>query len=306
MLVLGVMHRREFIDGLARGASALLAGGLCLDVPFASSLAVDDRAMTGVVDPLLMSGEPPVRAIATDAGFLVRFEVGERRAQLLGRRVEQTTDLVARLGNVRWRYHAEALLRRSAIPLHSYRSSISNARHARDEALAHDDPDVRKWFLRHEELFQRMSLRLRARLMDGWEARSATLLQRFGRLRSELDEDEHVQVAPGESYRIRITGSGPETEGDRLDLRYDRAKDRYDLTLVLEPRGRSVEHLQPHTERLRLTGDGSLMPTRYALTLWQDKTVGTAYREGKGDDHPLFAQKARAARQLVDLFPRYL
>jgi len=34
--------------------------------------------------------------------------------------------------------------------------------------------------------------------------------------------------------------------------------------------------------------------------------VGGTYREGKGSDHPLYARKARDARRLVDLFPRYL
>jgi hypothetical protein len=301
------MHRREFIDGLVRGAAACaVGGGAMVSVPsFAASLAVDDRAMTRVVDPLLMSTDP-VRALSTDAGFLVRFEDDDRRATLVERRVEGTTDLSVELDRVRWRYHAEGLVERRTLPLKRYRSSVSNAVHERDEALGGERPEVRRWFLRHERLFQRMSARLCSRLGDGWEAGGSTLLHRFGRLRGELDEDAHVQVAPGESYRISLAGAEADTEGDRIDLRYDRAKDLFDVTLVVAPRGKSVEHLSPHRERLKLAGDGSMLPTRYRLTLWQDKSVGVAYREGKGSDHPLYARKARDARRLIDLFPRYL
>jgi hypothetical protein len=301
------MHRREFVNVLVRGAAACALGGGAGSVApsFAASLAVDDRAMTRVVDPLLMTADP-VRAVTTDAGFLVRFEDDGRRATLVERRVEGTTDLAVKLERVRWSYHAEGLVERRTLPLKRYRSSISNAVHERDAVLSGEKEEVRKWFLGHERLFQRMSSRLCSRLQDGWEAGGSTLLHRFGRLRGELDEDLHVQVAPGESYRISLAGSEPDTEGDRIDLRYDRAKDLFDVTLVVAPRGASVEHLSPHRERLKLTGDGSMLPTRYALTLWQDKTVGAGYREGKGSDHPLYARKARDARRLVDLFPRYL
>jgi hypothetical protein len=271
----------------------------------AASLSVDARPLTRVVDPLLLHARPE-RAVATDAGFLVRFAEGDRGASLVGRRLEGTTKLEVRLDEVRWHYHAEQLVGGRGLLLSRYQSSVSNVVHERDEVLAGERPAVRDWFLGHERIFQRMSSRLHGRLRGGWECRSASLVQRMGRLRGELDADTDVQVAPGESYRIVLAGRRAETRGDRLDLRYDRAKDRFDLVLVAAPRGGSVEHLAAHSERLWLTGDGSQLITRYRLTLWQDKTIGVTYRAGKGNDHPIYARKAVAAQKLVDLFPRYL
>jgi hypothetical protein len=301
------MERRDFTLGLVKGAALVVVGGSAAwsGRSWAASLSVDDRSLTGVVDPLLMHARAK-RAVSTDAGFHVRFEEGARQASLIGRQIEGSTHLVVRLGKVMWRYESEALGDAARLPLARYQSSISNVVHERSEALADDGAEVREWFLGHERIFQRMSARLHGRLRQGWECGSASLLHRMGRLRGELDPDEHVQIAPGESYRIVLEGGRPETRGARLDLRYDRAKDRFDLALRAVPRGDSVAHLSAHQERLRLVGDGSMLLTRYRLVLWRDDTIGVTYREGKGSDHPLYVRKALAAQKLVDLFPRYL
>jgi hypothetical protein len=127
-----------------------------------------------------------------------------------------------------------------------------------------------------------------------------------GWLRGELDPDRHVQIAPGESYRITIVGESDTTAGDTVDLRYDRVRDRFDFVATVRPRGESVEHLRPHREALQLTGDGSLLPTRYRLTSWKDGTIGATYTPSRGGEHPLYARKQINAQRLIEYFPRYI
>jgi len=277
----------------------------------AAELEADERPVMDVLLPLL-SFEEPKAAVTTTAGHLVRFQTPERALTLLFHAIPRRIQVDARLEKTTWRYVnqppagtvSEKTIGESDVLLGSYANSVSPTIHQRAAIIDDADAQQRRWFEAHELHFRRIVIALRRKLVKGWTIDSRDIVHRVGLLRGEYEEESHLEVIPGESYRIRIAGGSEMTQGDVMDLRYDLAGDRYTLNMRFTPRLTGKTNLAAHSEVLVLAGDGTGQAARYRLQSWKDGSLGVTYSPKSGGRHPLFARVQEDARRLLSFFPR--